>query len=46
MFNLKLLQKNKTVKYGIPMLVSNFYATIFTETKQFKLIFASSLAVL
>lgn len=46
MFNLKLLQKNKTVKYGIPMLVSNFYATIFTETKQFELIFASSLAVL
>lgn len=27
MFNLKALQKNKTVKYGVPMLVSIFYFT-------------------
>lgn len=30
MFNLRALRRNKTVRYGVPMLVSNLNIKVFT----------------
>ena len=31
MFNIRAMQRNKTVRYGVPMLVSNFNVKVFIE---------------